>query len=62
MDTDLVIRASSGDHDAFAEIATSIASRFHGTAYAILRESTLAEDAAQSASDGRSNTTSTLSA
>ena len=49
VDIDLVIRASSGDHDAFAAIATSIASRLHGTAYAILREPTLAEDAAQSA-------------
>lgn len=49
MDIDLVVRASSGDHDAFARLATSIASRFHGTAYAILREPTLAEEAAQSA-------------
>lgn len=49
VEPDLVIRASSGDHAAFAEIATSIASRFHGTAYAILRETTLAEDATQTA-------------
>jgi RNA polymerase sigma-70 factor (ECF subfamily) len=49
VDIDLVIRASSGDHDAFARLATSIASRFHPTAYAILREHTLAEEAARSA-------------
>lgn len=49
METDLVIRARSGDHVAFTEIATSIARRFHGVACAILRDAGLAEDAAQSA-------------
>mgnify|MGYP001815776601 CR=1 FL=1 len=49
MDTELVIRARSGDRGAFAEIVTSIAARFHGVAYAVLRDPGLAEDAAQSA-------------
>ena len=49
VDTDLVIRASSGDHGAFTEIVASTARRFHGVAYAILRDRSLAEDAAQAA-------------
>ncbi len=49
VESELVIQASSGDHDAFAEIVASIARRFHGVAYAILRDATLAEDAAQAA-------------
>ncbi len=49
VDSDLVIRARSGDHGAFAEIVDSVARRFHGVAYAILRDPTLAEDAAQAA-------------
>jgi RNA polymerase sigma-70 factor (ECF subfamily) len=49
VETDLVIRASAGDHDAFSLIVASIARRFHGVAYAILRDRTLAEDAAQAA-------------
>jgi len=49
VETDLVIRARSGDHGAFAEIVASIARRFHGVAFAILRDAGLAEDAAQSA-------------
>ena len=49
METDLVTRARSGDHGAFSEIVASIARRFHGLAYAILRDRTLAEDAAQAA-------------
>jgi RNA polymerase sigma-70 factor (ECF subfamily) len=49
VDTELVTRARSGDHGAFAEIVASIARRFHGVAYAILRDSALAEDAAQAA-------------
>ena len=48
-DPDLVIRARSGDHGAFAEIVNSVARRFHGVAYAILRDASLAEDAAQAA-------------
>jgi RNA polymerase sigma factor (sigma-70 family) len=49
VDTDLVIRARSGDHGAFTEIVASIARRFHGVAFAILRDSSLADDAAQAA-------------
>ncbi len=49
METDLVVPARSGDHDAFAQIVTSVARRFHGLACAILRDPTLAEDAAQAA-------------
>jgi RNA polymerase sigma factor (sigma-70 family) len=49
VETDLVVRARSGDHEAFAAIVTTIARRFHGVAYAILRDATLAEDAAQRA-------------
>jgi RNA polymerase sigma-70 factor (ECF subfamily) len=49
VETDLVVRARSGDHDAFAQIVTSVARRFHGLAYAVLRDRTLAEDAAQAA-------------
>jgi RNA polymerase sigma-70 factor (ECF subfamily) len=49
VDTELVIRARSGDHGAFADIVATVARRFHGVAYAILRDSALAEDAAQAA-------------
>lgn len=49
METDLVVRARSGDQGAFTLIVATIARRFHGVAYAILRERTLAEDAAQAA-------------
>jgi RNA polymerase sigma factor (sigma-70 family) len=49
VETDLVIRARSGDHGAFTEIVASIGRRFHGVACAILRDPSLAEDAAQAA-------------
>ena len=49
MDTELVIRARSGDHGAFADIVALVASRFHGIACAVLRDAGLAEDAAQAA-------------
>jgi len=49
VDTDLVIRARSGDNGAFTEIVASIARRFHGVAFAILRDPSLADDAAQAA-------------
>jgi RNA polymerase sigma-70 factor (ECF subfamily) len=49
VDTELVIRARSGDHGAFADIVALVARRFHGVAFAILRDAGLAEDAAQSA-------------
>lgn len=49
VDTELVARAQAGDHGAFEIIAASLMRRFHGVAYAILRDRTLAEDATQSA-------------
>jgi RNA polymerase sigma-70 factor (ECF subfamily) len=49
VDTDLVLRAQAGDHDAFSGIVAAMAQRFHGVAFAILRDPTLAEDAAQGA-------------
>ena len=49
VETDLVIRARSGDHGAFAKIVASIARRFHGVAFGILRDPSLAEDATQAA-------------
>jgi RNA polymerase sigma-70 factor, ECF subfamily len=49
MDSELVIRAQRGDHDAFAAIVAAISRRFHGLAFAILRDSHQAEDAAQQA-------------
>ena len=49
METDLIVRARSGDQGAFRLIVATIARRFHGVAYAILRDRTLAEDAAQAA-------------
>jgi RNA polymerase sigma-70 factor (ECF subfamily) len=49
VETDLIVRARSGDHAAFTLIAATVARRFHGVAYAILRDRTLAEDAAQAA-------------
>ncbi|MEX1334238.1 MAG: sigma-70 family RNA polymerase sigma factor [Candidatus Limnocylindrales bacterium] len=49
MDTELVIRARSGDHGAFADIVALVARRFHGIACAVLRDAGLAEDAAQAA-------------
>jgi RNA polymerase sigma-70 factor (ECF subfamily) len=49
VDSDLVVRAKSGDHGAFEAIAASLVGRYHGIAYAILRDRTLAEDAAQAA-------------
>lgn len=47
MDTDLVVRAQHGDQDAFARLVEVICERFHGVAYGILRDMTLAEDAVQ---------------
>jgi len=49
VDAELVTRARSGEHSAFAQIVASIARRFHGIACAILRDPGLAEDAAQAA-------------
>lgn len=47
MDTDLVVRAQTGDQGAFASLAEAIDERFHGVAYGILRDMALAEDAVQ---------------
>jgi RNA polymerase sigma-70 factor, ECF subfamily len=47
--TDLVERASRGDQDAFARLATANADRCYALAYRILRDPQRAEDAAQQA-------------
>ena len=46
---DLVLRAGTGDHDAFASLATDAYSRLHRTAQLILRREDLASDAVQEA-------------
>jgi RNA polymerase sigma-70 factor (ECF subfamily) len=49
MDTDLVIRAQSGDQDAFADLTAVIADRYLATSHRILGDLGLAEDATQQA-------------
>lgn len=49
MQRDLVLRASNGDHDAFATLATNAYGRLHRTAQLILRREDLASDAVQEA-------------
>jgi RNA polymerase sigma-70 factor (ECF subfamily) len=49
MQRNLVLRASTGDHDAFASLATDAYGRLHRTARLILREDDLASDAVQEA-------------
>ncbi|MDQ6681675.1 MAG: RNA polymerase sigma factor, partial [Chloroflexota bacterium] len=49
MERELVVRASLGDHDAFAELVERVASRCQSTAVQILRDEALAQDAAQEA-------------
>ena len=49
MQRDLVLRASTGDHDAFASLATDAYGRLHRTARLILRSEDLASDAVQEA-------------
>ena len=49
MQRDLVLRASTGDHDAFASLATDAYGRLHRTAQLILRREDLASDAVQEA-------------
>lgn len=49
MQRDLILRASAGDHDAFASLATSAYGRLHRTARLILRREDLASDAVQEA-------------
>jgi RNA polymerase sigma-70 factor (ECF subfamily) len=46
---ELVERARSGDHDAFATLVRSASSRLYGTAKLILRDADRAEDAVQEA-------------
>src|SRR5213593_2222302 len=47
MQRDLVLRAKSGDHDAFAELAAAAVDRLHRTAWLILRSEADAADAVQ---------------
>src|SRR5580765_6860400 len=49
MQRDLVLRASAGDHGAFASLATDAYGRLHRTARLILRREDLASDAVQEA-------------
>jgi RNA polymerase sigma-70 factor (ECF subfamily) len=49
MQSDLVLRAATGDHDAFASLATGAYGRLHRTARLILRREDLASDAVQEA-------------
>jgi RNA polymerase sigma-70 factor, ECF subfamily len=49
LQADLVARASKGDQDAFAKLATQHADRCYALAYRILRDQQRAEDAAQQA-------------
>ena len=49
MQRDLVLRASTGDHDAFAVLATDAYGRLHRIARLILRRDDLASDAVQEA-------------
>jgi RNA polymerase sigma-70 factor (ECF subfamily) len=49
MQRDLVLRAATGDHDAFASLATDAYGRLHRTAQLILRREDLASDAVQEA-------------
>jgi len=49
MQRDLVLRASAGDHDAFASLATDAYGRLHRTARLILRREDRASDAVQEA-------------
>jgi RNA polymerase sigma-70 factor (ECF subfamily) len=47
MQRDLVIRARSGDHDAFSTLAAGAVDRLHRTAWLILRSDDDAADAVQ---------------
>ncbi len=49
MDRQLVLRARSGDEEAFASLAVATGDRFHAVAHRILRDTDLAEDATQQA-------------
>jgi RNA polymerase sigma-70 factor (ECF subfamily) len=47
MDTQLVVRAQGGDHDAFTEIATALYNRLYRVALNLVSDAALAEDATQ---------------
>ena len=47
MDTELVVRAQRGDHEAFTAIVNAVAHRLHGVAHGILRDREQAEEATQ---------------
>jgi RNA polymerase sigma-70 factor (ECF subfamily) len=49
MQRDLVIRAKTGDHEAFTALATAAIARLHRTARLIVRDQDLASDAVQDA-------------
>ena len=49
MQREIVLRASTGDHDAFASLAAGAYGRLHRTAWLILRREDLASDAVQEA-------------
>jgi RNA polymerase sigma-70 factor (ECF subfamily) len=49
MDTQLIIRAGEGDHDAFAALAATYIDRCYAVAYRILGDRSRAEDATQQA-------------
>ena len=49
MGSDLVVRARDGDRDAFAALIDSLSDRCFATAFRILRDTGLAEDAVQNA-------------
>jgi RNA polymerase sigma-70 factor (ECF subfamily) len=49
VDSELVVRAQSGDEVAFARLAAAAADRLHAVAYRILRDPSSAEDATQQA-------------
>jgi len=49
MDSEVVVRAQNGDRAAYASLAEHIGGRFHATAFSVLRDRSLAEDATQQA-------------
>jgi RNA polymerase sigma-70 factor (ECF subfamily) len=49
MQQDLVLRAKSGDHEAFSELASASIARLHAVAFLILRDRDRAQDAVQEA-------------
>ena len=49
MQQELVLRAKSGDHEAFSELASASIARLHAVAFLILRDRDRAQDAVQEA-------------